>query len=273
MKSIATTSLLTRIARVARLFGHLAIGVFILVTRYSRLAHAERAVVTRRWAAHALKILGISVRIQGVNPGFYPPNTLLVANHISWLDIFVLNSCTVSRFVAKRELRSWPVLGWLAHLGGTLFIDRSKRKDASRVYKALAHAMENGACMAVFPESTTSDGLNLLPFKASLFEAALLSRGTVQPVGLRYYDADGEQTLVPAFIGELTFLQSVRKVLAMPAMEVEVSYGQPLKAWENGLDTRFALAQQAQQEVARALRLSPPPAAEAPQEQNAERQL
>ncbi|RBH35733.1 1-acyl-sn-glycerol-3-phosphate acyltransferase, partial [Pseudomonas sp. MWU13-2860] len=72
--------------------------------------------------------------------------------------------------------------------------------------------------------------------------------------------------LEPAFIGDLTFLQSVRKVLAMPAMEVEVSYGQPLKAWEHGLDTRFALAQQAQQEVARALRLSPPPAAEAAQE-------
>ncbi len=239
-----------------RLLSHLAVGVFIVATRYSRLAQAERAVVTRRWAQQALKILGVSIKVQGVNPGFYPPNTLLVANHVSWLDIAALNSCTVSRFVAKREIRSWPLIGWLAYVAGTLFIDRSNRRDASRVNQILADAMSNGGCMAVFPESTTSDGSSLLPFKASLFEAALLSGGTVQPVSLRYQRPDGSLLLEAAYIGQISLFQSIGKVLSVPQIEVEICYGQALRAGDAGLDNRFLLAEQARREVARGLRIS-----------------
>ncbi|OWY37894.1 1-acyl-sn-glycerol-3-phosphate acyltransferase [Xenophilus sp. AP218F] len=264
MKSPATTSLTTRCARVLRLCAHLAVGVFILATRYPRLAHAERAVITRRWAQKALKILGVEVKVNGVNPGFYPPNTLLVANHVSWLDIVALNSCTVTRFVAKREIRSWPLIGWLAHAGGTVFIDRGNRRDASRVNQALAHALGHGGCMAVFPEATTSDGSGLLPFKASLFEAALLSGGTVQPVSLRYQRPDGALLQEAAYVGDLSFIQSIGRMLTVPACAVELSYGQPLKAGEPGLDNRFLLAEQARQQVAQGLRLTlePPRPAE-----------
>ncbi|MCD4498889.1 lysophospholipid acyltransferase family protein [Chromobacterium vaccinii] len=268
MKSHATTSFATRCGRVLRLLGHLAVGVFIVATRYSRLAQAERAVVTRRWAQHALKILGVSIKVQGVNPGFYPPNTLLVANHVSWLDIVALNSCTVSRFVAKREIRKWPLIGWLAYVAGTLFIDRGNRRDASRVNQILAEAMKNGGCMAVFPESTTSDGSGLLPFKASLFEAALLAGGTVQPVSLRYQRPDGSLLREAAYIDDISLFQSIGKVLSVPQIEVEISYGLPLKAGDAGLDNRFLLAEQARLEVARGLRLQleekpqPAPAAE-----------
>ncbi|MBM2886326.1 1-acyl-sn-glycerol-3-phosphate acyltransferase [Chromobacterium phragmitis] len=256
MKSSATTSVATRCGRVLRLLGHLAVGVFIIATRYSRLAQAERAVVTRRWAQHALKILGVSIKVQGVNPGFYPPNTLLVANHVSWLDIIALNSCTVSRFVAKREIRDWPLIGWLAYAAGTLFIDRGNRRDASRVNQILAEAMQNGGCMAVFPEATTSDGSGLLPFKASLFEAALLAGGTVQPVSLRYQRPDGSLLLEAAYIDEISLLQSMGKVLSVPEIEIEICYGKPLKAGDAGLDNRFLLAEAARGEVARGLRLT-----------------
>ncbi|QEL57672.1 lysophospholipid acyltransferase family protein [Chromobacterium paludis] len=263
----ATTSLLTRSGRVIRLLAHLAVGIFIVATRYSRLAQAERAVVTRRWAQQALKILGASVKVQGVNPGFYPPNTLLVANHVSWLDIIALNSCTVSRFVAKREIRQWPVIGWLAHVAGTLFIDRANRRDASRVNQILADALHKGGCMAVFPESTTSDGRGLLPFKASLFEAALLAGGIVQPVSLRYQRPDGSLLLEAAYIDDISLLQSMRKVLSVPQIEIEICYGKPLRAGDGGLDNRFLLAEEARREVARGLGLpldAPPPQEAAP---------
>ncbi|WP_230370232.1 lysophospholipid acyltransferase family protein [Paludibacterium denitrificans] len=194
-----TTPYLVRLTRLCRLGLHLTRGILIVATRYKRLAQPERAVVTRRWSAQLLKILGISLKVNGLNPGFYPPNTLLVANHVSWLDIFVLNSVTVSRFVAKREIRDWPVIGWLVQVGGTLFIDRSNRRDASRVNQQLAEALAKGGCMAVFPEATTSDGRGLLPFKSSLFEAALLAKGTVQPVALRYQLPDGELTTAAAY--------------------------------------------------------------------------
>ncbi|UTH76532.1 1-acyl-sn-glycerol-3-phosphate acyltransferase [Chromobacterium sp. IIBBL 290-4] len=250
-----TTSFATRCGRIFRLLSHLAVGIFIIATRYSRLAQAERAVVTRRWAQQAMRILGVEIKLGGVNPGFYPPNTLLVANHVSWLDIIVLNSCTVSRFVAKREIRGWPVIGWLAHVAGTLFIDRSSRRDASRVNQILADALKSGGCMAVFPEGTTSDGQGLLPFKASLFEAALLADGTVQPVSLRYQLPDGTLLLEAAYIGEISLLQSLRKVLAVPQMEVVLCYGRPLKAGAEGLENRFLLSEAARGEVARGLGL------------------
>ncbi|POZ61087.1 lysophospholipid acyltransferase family protein [Chromobacterium alticapitis] len=255
MKSTDTTPIVARFGRVLRLLAHLAIGVFIVATRYSRLAQAERAVVTRRWAQQALKIMGAVVTVRGINPGFYPPNTLLVANHVSWLDIIALNSCTVSRFVAKREIRKWPLIGWLAYVAGTLFIDRGNRRDASRVNQILAEAMQNGGCMAVFPESTTSDGSGLLPFKASLFEAALLAGGTVQPVSLRYQRPDGSLLREAAYIDDISLLQSMRLVLSVPRIEIEICYGKPLKAGDAGLDNRFQLAEEARREVARGLGL------------------
>jgi len=258
LKSPATTSCFTRASRLLRLVCHIALGIFIVATRYPRLAQAERAVVTRRWSGHLLKILGISVRVEGVNPGFYPPNTLLVANHVSWLDIFVLSSCTVSRFVAKREIRSWPLIGWVVNAGGTLFIDRSNRRDASRVNQLLAEALGKGSCMAVFPEATTSDGSGILPFKASLFEAALPSRSTVQPVSMRYQLPDGSLTTAPAYAGDTTFWQSIKLILAQPAMEVALTYGQPLKAGEGELTTRFALSERAFREVSLGLKLPLP---------------
>jgi len=253
-----TTSYPIRLCRLLRLVCHIALGFFIVATRYPRLAQAERAVVTRRWSLQLLKLLGMSVRIEGVNPGFYPPNTLLVANHVSWLDIFALSSCTVSRFVAKREIRSWPLIGWVVNAGGTLFIDRSNRRDASRVNQLLAEALGSGSCMAVFPEATTSDGRGILPFKASLFEAALPSRSTVQPIALRYQRPDGTLSTAPAYAGDTTFWESLKLILAEPALEVVLSYGQPLKAGEGELLTRFALSESAYREIAKGLKLSLP---------------
>ena len=154
--------------------------------RYPRLSQPARAVITQRWSRQLLHILAIKVKVIGTPPGVYPAHTLVVANHVSWLDIFALNSVTVSRFVAKKELRDWPVAGYLVKNAGTLFIDRANRRDASRVNQQLAQALQDGGCMAVFPEATTSDGRAMLPFKASLFEAARLAGATVQPVAIRF---------------------------------------------------------------------------------------
>ncbi len=258
LKASPTTSSAVRLGRLARLGWHFALGIFIVATRYRRLAQAERAVITRRWSTQLLHILGIRIEIEGVNPGFYPPNTLLVANHVSWLDIFALNSCTVSRFVAKQEIRTWPVIGWLVETGGTLFIDRSNRRDASRVNQLLSNALANGSCMAVFPEATTSDGTGMLPFKASLFEAALPSSSIVQPVALRYQLPDGRLTTAAAYAGDTTFWQSLRAVLATPSMVVKISYGTPLKAGCGELTTRFALSDAARRSIAASLKLPAP---------------
>lgn len=249
-----------RLLRLGRLALHLVRGLWLVGTRYHRLSLAGRAVITQRWSCHLMKILGMEVRIVGTPPSdVFPPNTLLVANHVSWLDIFALNSVTVSRFVAKKEIRDWPVVGWLAKNAGTIFIDRSNRRDASRVNTQLARALESGGCMAVFPEGTTSDGSGLLPFKASLFESVRLSRGMVQPVAIRYFDAAERFTTAAAYAGDLKLIASLGNVLRMRHMTVELAFGQPLQAGSSRYDSRFALSEAARGEVARRLMLLPAP--------------
>ena len=247
-----TTSLPVRLLRLARLGLHLLRGVITIATLYPRLSQPEKAVITQRWSQRLLHLLAIKVKVNGAAPGIYPPHTLVVANHVSWLDICALNSVTVSRFVAKKELRDWPVAGFLVKSAGTLFIDRSNRRDTSLVNKQLAAALDNGDCMAVFPEATTSDGTGLLPFKSSLFEAARLAGATVQPVAIRYVSPGGHYCASAAYAGDTSFGQSLWAILSTRAMVVELDYLAALPAADT---TRFALSEASRAAIASALGL------------------
>lgn len=140
-----------RVHRWLKLLAHLGRGLATVSFRFPAWDMAQRAAVSQQWSAQLLTIMGIEVKLLGQPPGLYPANTFLIANHVSWLDIFALNSVTVSRFVAKREIRQWPVIGMLVARAGTLFIDRSNRRDALRVNEILASSLREGDCMAVFP--------------------------------------------------------------------------------------------------------------------------
>jgi 1-acyl-sn-glycerol-3-phosphate acyltransferase len=250
-----TTALPVRALRLARLGLHLLRGVITVGTLYPRLAQAERAVITQRWSRQLLHILAIKVKVSGSPPGVYPANTLVVANHVSWLDIFALNSVTVSRFVAKKELRDWPLAGYLVKNAGTLFIDRANRRDASRVNEQLARALQEGGCMAVFPEATTSDGRGLLPFKASLFEAARLAHATIQPVAIRFTTPGGQFCEAAAYAGDTTFWQSICQILRTRAMVVELHYASAIPQGMAAEHSRFALSETSRQRIAGALGL------------------
>ncbi|MDC7700894.1 lysophospholipid acyltransferase family protein [Vogesella indigofera] len=255
------TSWPTRLLRLGRLGMHLLRGLLVIATRYPRLSQPARAVITQRWSRHLLHILAIKVRVHGTPPAVYPPNTLVVANHVSWLDIFALNSVTVSRFVAKKELRDWPLAGFLIKNAGTLFIDRNNRRDASRVNEQLAKALQDGGCMAVFPEATTSDGRSLLPFKASLFEASRLAHATVQPVAIRYLTPGGHYCAAAAYAGDTSFWQSLCLILASRAMVVELSYTAAIPPYDTALASRFQLSETARDAIRDALQLPAEPVA------------
>jgi len=258
MSGRTTSSFATSLSRSARLLCHLFQGLGVLAFRYHRLSHAARSAVNQRWSAQLIRILGMEIRVLGKTPGLLAHNTLLVANHVSWLDIFALNSVTVSRFVAKRELQRWPVIGWMIKNAGTVFIDRGSRRDASRVNEQLAHSLSQGSCMAVFPEGTTSDGTDLLPFKASLFESARMAGSHVQPVALRYLDEHGRLTTLPAYIDEISFFRSLGRILTMPSGTIELVFGQALQAHADEECSRFQLAEAARAEVASGLGLTLP---------------
>lgn len=222
--------------------------VFPWISAKSRL-HLEQ-----RWSAGLMRILNIHVRVQGTPPDFSAHNSMLIANHVSWLDIYLLNSVRPARFVSKSEVRSWPVIGWLAHKVGTFFIDRGRRHDTARVNHEMSAALGNGGCVAVFPEGTTSQGDTLLPFHPSLLQPAVHSASKIWPTAIRYSHADGSLNIAASYAGDMSFGTSLANILSQSKIYADMVFIKPIAAHGN---TRRELAQQTQQAIAEALSLNP----------------
>lgn len=154
---------------------------------------------------------------------------MLVANHVSWLDIFAIDAVVPVRFVAKSEIRGWPLLGWLTEQAGTIFIRQARRHDTLRVNATVAAALAKGDIFAVFPEGTTSDGTALGNFHSSLTQPALDAHALVQPVALRYTRADGTLCTGVSYAGERTLRDTLIEITAEAAIDVEVTFLPPLE--------------------------------------------
>src|SRR5262249_16238391 len=190
-----------RLIRLARLAYHLLLGLGIAWLLFPRLPEAERDARKRRWSRTLLSILSVSVREKKVAEKL-PDRCMLVLNHISWLDIFVIDATYPATFIAKSEIREWPVVGRLCTLLGPLYLERGKPSAARRARTAIATELERGVLVGVFPEGTTTFGRSLEPFHAALFQPALDAAATLQPIALRYLDAGGRHTDAAGFVGE-----------------------------------------------------------------------
>ena len=206
--------------RALRLTVHLFVGMAICAVLFPFTGAAGREAHVRRWSRKLLRICGIALKIDSPAP---IPRSLLVANHISWLDIFVVNSLKPCRFVAKSDIRSWPLVGWLCAKTGTIFISRGKASDVRRIFKGLVESIERGEHVAFFPEGTTAPQGTLLPFHANLFEAAIDARAPVQPYALRYVDRQGKLHPAADFIGETTIVESIIAILKSRGMTAELT--------------------------------------------------
>jgi 1-acyl-sn-glycerol-3-phosphate acyltransferase len=196
--------------RVVRLLLHLLHGMAVMALRFPSLDAAGRQARIQWWSAGLLRAVGVGLRVRGTPR---PGATLLVANHVSWLDIAALHAAVPqARFVAKADIHRWPLLGWLVAGAGTLFIERERKRDALRVVHTMADALRAGQTVAVFPEGTTGPGPELLPFHANLLQAAIATETPVQPAVLRF--ADAHQRFSPAveFVGDTTLVQSLWRV-------------------------------------------------------------
>jgi 1-acyl-sn-glycerol-3-phosphate acyltransferase len=244
--------------RKARLVAHVLHGAWTVATRFPRADDARRHELIRQWSLRFLRYAGMRLVVhndeQRVDHG-----ALVVGNHISWIDIYVINAWRPTPFVSKAEVRDWPVIGWLAERLDTAFVQRQKRSDAKRIMHELSDRLKSGRLICVFPEGTTSDGVELLPFHANMFQAAVSACAPVQPICLMYEDAHGRQSTAPAYIGETTLAQSLDALLRNGPLTVHVYVGAPLPV----SDDRRALARDAQKAVSDALatlqgRVQPP---------------
>ncbi len=222
-----TPLLCLRLSRLCRLISHFAKGLSKVTFRFPNMALEDRVNYIQKWSKQFTQILGVRLRVQGIEPGQYPSQHMLLANHISWLDIFVLDAVTVSRFVAKAELRAWPIIGRLCIGSGTLFIERDRKRDTARVNEAIVAALNEGHCVTVFPEGTTGCGRQLLPFRSSLLQAAIDGKATIQPVYLRYTDAEGKYSDAATYIGDMSIAQSAWRILGTRSLHAEINFLAP----------------------------------------------
>ena len=221
--------------RVLSLLSHIAHGLWVVAVRFPALPPDQQHVRVQVWSQQLLARMGVHLRVVGQPPVTGP--VMLVANHISWLDIPVMHAARHCRFVSKSDVKGWPLVGTLATAAGTLYIERSSRRDALRMVQTMQEALERGEVLAVFPEGTTGDGREMLPFHANLIEAAVAAQAPVQPVALRFVDrASGGPSFAPSYTGDETLAGSIWRTLCADSIEAVVHYG-PIELAE-GRDRR-----------------------------------
>lgn len=248
--------------RTLRLLIHLLVGLWAALCVRLSLQRLRPEPIASWWLSTLLDVLNIQVQVSG-QP--HPGGRMTVANHVSWLDIPLIGACEGTHFVAKSEIRYWPVAGWLANAAETFYIRRG-RGGAAPLLRKLSPHLRSGGAVTIFPEGTTTDGESMRAFHPRLFGAAIEASCVVQPVAIRYERTSSGQHIAP-FIGEDTLAGHILRLLREPELQAELIYCRPIAAANR---ERSELAREAQAAIARALeQAAPHPAAAAATPQTA----
>jgi 1-acyl-sn-glycerol-3-phosphate acyltransferase len=223
--------------RLARVFVHLLAGLATCALVFPWARRGLRDAATRRWSRRLLAICNVRVEEAAGDPAAGDPaagvpaleHALFVANHISWLDIFVINSLHPCRFVAKAEIRAWPIVGWLAAAAGTVFIARGNRRELRHIFKGIVSVLGQGERVAFFPEGTVAQQGSVLPFHANLFEAAIDARVALQPCALAYLDEAGDWHRGVDYTGDVSFVDSIVTILKGAPVRARLACLAPLE--------------------------------------------
>jgi 1-acyl-sn-glycerol-3-phosphate acyltransferase len=205
-----------------------------------------RAAWLHRSSQRNLRVYNCTVTHEGP----VPTAGLLVSNHLSYLDIVVLASITPAVFVAKSEVRSWPLFGWLTTLSGAVFVERARRLDVGPVNREISAALADGALVVVFPEGTSTNGAEVLPFRSSLLEPVTAGSHAIATCYLHYESDDGDPATDICYWGDHTFLPHVINLIGMRAIRAKVRFG----TFQRTTDDRKELAGQLREAV---LKLQP----------------
>jgi 1-acyl-sn-glycerol-3-phosphate acyltransferase len=223
--------------RILCVVGMVMRGLWLAGVVMPRLDAAGRHAIVQRWSVRMLRCLGVEVRVSGTA---HAGAVLMVANHVSWLDIPALHaSAPRARFVSKSDIAHWPLLGKLARAGGTLFIERERKRDALRVVHEVADALRTGA------------GYGVLPFHANLLQAAISTATVVQPVVVRYSEPGHPVSVAAQYTGTTTLGESLMKVCRARGLAVHVRF---LPAESVGQADRRVLAETLRERIAAELR-------------------
>jgi lyso-ornithine lipid O-acyltransferase len=199
-----------------------AVSFWLLGLR-GRVTPFARAQWMGSTARRVLRALGIHCRVHGLPPA----HGLVVANHLSYLDIVIISAAMPSAFVSKSEIKSWPYFGWASQAGGTIFIDRRSRASTREAGKQIAERLALPVPVLLFPEGTSSDGSEVLRFHSSLFEPAIAARVPITSAAVRYVLEDGGQERDLCWFDNSLFLPHLWKALGTAGFFAEVTFGEP----------------------------------------------
>lgn len=246
----ATTSLPRQVWRLFRVVTHIVYGVVLAATIYKRRDYAGRQALSQYWSNMVLGIFDIRVEFFGEVPSVPQHGKMIVSNHVSWLDIFVIQAWQPVRFVAKSEVRNWPLLGWMCANTGTLFVERGRKRDSTRVNSEIHQALQTGNCVCFFPEGTTTDGSYVYRFNPTLMQPAAVEGVPVYPVGVRYRLPDGSRCAAAAYIDDMSIAESMMALAKCPRLVAELHFAPSIEAQGKH---RRELAVAAEQAIARTL--------------------
>ena len=194
------------------------------------------------WSLRVLASCGMKLETFGTLPQEGQAQ-LLISNHISWLDIMAVNGAFPGRFVAKDDVAKWPVVGYLATQAQTVYVSRNKgTKGNTAKIATVTEALKNGDTVTIFPEGTSTEGYEILPFKPSFFQTAYDAGVPIIPMLCRYPNPDGTSpNLQAAYVGDTSLWQSVCMIISQPSSKVELHFLEPVPAKEDRYETALEI--------------------------------
>jgi 1-acyl-sn-glycerol-3-phosphate acyltransferase len=227
---------------------HVLRGLITLLILFPFIDRASKNDHIQRWSKRLLKIFGIELQVNASNLIPHGP-FLLASNHVSWMDIHVINAFKPIRFVAKSEVANWPIFGWMAKQLGTVFIRRDSSKHARQVVHELADLLKTQS-ICIFPEGTSTIGKSVHSFKPNLFEAAVVAKVPVCTLALAYFDQKtGTHSEIPAFIGDMGLMTSMARILKSRNLRVKLTFFAPISAQADQAMDRKGLAHYSQEKI------------------------
>jgi 1-acyl-sn-glycerol-3-phosphate acyltransferase len=214
-----------------QLVGQMVSAIWILWFIFPRVDRDTQLNEIQVWAKKTLHVMGLRVHYEEASSTAQLSTMplILVANHVSWLDVLIIQSLQPSIFIAKSEVRQWPLVGAMAQASGVVFVDRESTRSTLKMVESVSLALRQGYCVAGFPEGTSSEGREVSLFHANLFEAAVHHQIQVQPLALRYSGPiTGELCSRAAFVGDMGFLSSLHQVMTAPCIQAGVFRGEML---------------------------------------------
>ena len=218
----------TQLTKIVFILNHLLVGTccsfYILY-----VDNKPKNFLIQWWSLKLLRLFNVKVIVnKNLKNILRKKNYLIVSNHISWLDIFIINSICPVIFVSKHSVSKWPFIGWLAVATNTIFINRNKMSNIKEIIKKIEYNLENKGSIFIFPEGTATDGLSVLPFKSNLFQTAINSNSDILPIVIQYQH-NNRFTSAPAYQGDMSLITSILNLIKFDSMNARITILSPMK--------------------------------------------